>query len=133
MNYEIHISDLRYLEEIEQRTIALRRAIHGGKAFDFANYHPYEEVYLSLLLGFVLPHQKRFMAYYQNGRFWRTCQNLPVQVLWLRLLWQGLLMKAEKSFKFHSVLIQVQGNRSSSLTVTFMHVSGSLQLPAFGL
>ena len=45
MNHKIQTSDLGKLQYLEQKSILLRRAIHDGKVFDFANYHPYDEVF----------------------------------------------------------------------------------------
>lgn len=44
MNHKIHITDLGKLEQQEQQSIALRRALYSGKAIDLENYHTYEEV-----------------------------------------------------------------------------------------
>lgn len=44
LSHQIQIDDLGKLQYIEQKSMALRRAIHDGKAFDFSNYHPYDEV-----------------------------------------------------------------------------------------
>jgi len=44
MDHKIIISDLAELELQEQQAIALRRALFNGKAYDFENYHTYDEV-----------------------------------------------------------------------------------------
>ena len=42
--HQIVFSDVGKLIQEEERNIALRRAIKSGKAFDFENYHNYQEV-----------------------------------------------------------------------------------------
>lgn len=41
---QIQFEDVGKLIQEEERSIILRRAMHSGKAFDFENYHRYDEV-----------------------------------------------------------------------------------------
>lgn len=42
---QIQFEDVGKLIQEEERSIILRRAMHSGKAFDFENYHRYDEVW----------------------------------------------------------------------------------------
>jgi murein tripeptide amidase MpaA len=44
LSHTIRFTDIGQLFEREQQEIALRKAIHSGKAFDFANYHTLAEI-----------------------------------------------------------------------------------------
>lgn len=53
LKYEIFIKDVGAMQKALEQQIALRKVAHNSKAYDFENYHPYEEVLRnSVLISF---------------------------------------------------------------------------------
>jgi hypothetical protein len=52
--HQIAVSDIGQLIREEEQTITLRRAQKADKAFDFENYHTYQEVHSPLYLHLTL-------------------------------------------------------------------------------